>query len=71
MCKRVHVIVMMDTRNGDGIEVFVDLEDEDMAVFERDAELLGYASFNPCALALRSLLQLVDCNLIWLYLFNN
>ncbi|XP_075659115.1 17,18-epoxy-17-hydroxycur-19-ene N-malonyltransferase-like [Castanea sativa] len=46
------VIVMMDTRNGDGIEVFVNLEDEDMAVFERDTELLGYASFNPSALAL-------------------
>lgn len=49
-----NTVLMMDTRSGDGIEVSVNLEEQDMAVFERDAELLGFASFNPSALELSS-----------------
>ncbi len=49
-CVLKNTVVMMDTRSGDGIEVFVNLEEQDMAVFESDAELLGFASFNPSAL---------------------
>lgn len=42
-------ILLMDT-SGNGVEVFVTLEEQDMAVFERDAELLEFASSNPSAL---------------------
>ena len=45
-------ILLMDTRSGNGVEVFVTLEEQDMAVFERDAELLEFASSNPSALDL-------------------
>ncbi|KAK7846629.1 acylsugar acyltransferase 3 [Quercus suber] len=43
-------ILLMDARSGNGVEVFVTLEEQDMAVFERDAELLEFASSNPSAL---------------------
>lgn len=40
-------IVLMDTRDGDGIEAIVNMDEHDMAMFERDVELLQYASLNP------------------------
>ncbi|KAJ1392445.1 Transferase [Sesbania bispinosa] len=40
-------IVLMDTRDGKGIEAVVSMEEEDMARFERDVELLQFASLNP------------------------
>lgn len=39
----------MDTRNGDGIEALVSLEEQNMNVFEHDEELLRFASLNPNA----------------------
>ncbi|KAI4313297.1 hypothetical protein L6164_026288 [Bauhinia variegata] len=42
-----NAIVLLDTKNREGIEAWVTLEQEDMAVFERDDELLAYASSNP------------------------
>jgi len=42
-----NVIVLMDTRDGSGIEAWVCLSEEDMALFERDSELLEFASLNP------------------------
>jgi hypothetical protein len=40
-------IVLMDTRDGGGIEAWVTLSEEDMALFECDKELLEFASLNP------------------------
>lgn len=40
-------IVLMDTQNGDGIEAFVKLEENEMSIFERDQDLLAFASLNP------------------------
>ncbi|XP_031270307.1 stemmadenine O-acetyltransferase-like [Pistacia vera] len=42
-------ILLMDTRDGLGIEALVTLEEQDMAVFERDDELLSFATVNPGA----------------------
>lgn len=38
-----------ETKWGEGIEVVVTLEERHMAAFERDEELLRFASFNPSA----------------------
>ncbi|KAJ7957624.1 vinorine synthase-like [Quillaja saponaria] len=46
-CEYKNSIVLMDTRNGDGIEAFVSLEEKDMAIFECDKEILSYAFLNP------------------------
>ncbi|KAF2292840.1 hypothetical protein GH714_029276 [Hevea brasiliensis] len=37
-------IIVMDRREGDGIDAFVTLEEDAMAMFERDKELLDFAS---------------------------
>ncbi|KAB2617624.1 hypothetical protein D8674_013493 [Pyrus ussuriensis x Pyrus communis] len=42
-----NLIVLMDTRDGDGIEVSLNLKEEDLAIFESTKELLEYASLNP------------------------
>ena len=39
-----NVVIFIDTKSGDGIEVWVNLKEEDMAKFESDTELLAYAS---------------------------
>ncbi|XP_015894412.3 acyltransferase Pun1 [Ziziphus jujuba] len=49
-CELKNSIIMMDTRGGDGIEAIVNLEKEDMDVFENDLELLQFASLNPGAI---------------------
>ncbi|XP_057451796.1 stemmadenine O-acetyltransferase-like [Lotus japonicus] len=46
-CPVRNCIVLMDTRDGDGIEAIVNMEEKDMAKFEHDMELLQYASLNP------------------------
>ncbi|XP_031270317.1 LOW QUALITY PROTEIN: acylsugar acyltransferase 3-like [Pistacia vera] len=42
-------ILLLDTRDGLGIEAPVTLEEQDMAIFERDDELLSFATVNPGA----------------------
>ncbi|WCJ38667.1 HXXXD-type acyl-transferase family protein [Euphorbia peplus] len=42
-----NLIVMLDSKNGDGIEAWITLSEEDMAFFERDRELLQVATLNP------------------------
>ncbi|XP_038686633.1 stemmadenine O-acetyltransferase-like [Tripterygium wilfordii] len=46
-----HVVVLLDTRDGDGIEAWVYLAQEEMAIFECDQELLSFASMNPSVLS--------------------
>ncbi|KAK7399971.1 hypothetical protein VNO78_11169 [Psophocarpus tetragonolobus] len=46
-CPVKNSIVLMDTRDGGGIEALVNMEEQDMAKFERDLHLLHYASLNP------------------------
>ncbi|CAN0896228.1 Acyltransferase Pun1 [Linum grandiflorum] len=41
------VIVLMDSRNRDGIEALVCLEEHEMAAFERDPRVLDFAEINP------------------------
>ncbi|KAG2701847.1 hypothetical protein I3843_06G058900 [Carya illinoinensis] len=41
---------LMDTRDGSGIEAWITLSEEDMALFEQEKDLLEYASFNPTVL---------------------
>ncbi|THG23193.1 hypothetical protein TEA_016035 [Camellia sinensis var. sinensis] len=43
-------IALVDARDGEGVEIWVNLFEEDMALFEADQELLAYASPNPSAL---------------------
>ncbi|XP_028092967.1 BAHD acyltransferase BIA1-like [Camellia sinensis] len=43
-------IALLDARDGEGVEIWVNLFEEDMALFEADQELLAYASPNPSAL---------------------
>ncbi|XP_020409420.1 BAHD acyltransferase At5g47980-like [Prunus persica] len=42
-----NITVLMDTRDGNGIEAWVNLSPEKMALFESNEELLAYASLNP------------------------
>ncbi|KAG7025243.1 BAHD acyltransferase, partial [Cucurbita argyrosperma subsp. argyrosperma] len=39
--------LLMDTRDGRGIEALVTLSEQDMALFQSDEDLLAFASFNP------------------------
>ncbi|XP_031286501.1 salutaridinol 7-O-acetyltransferase-like [Pistacia vera] len=41
------VAMLLDTCDGEGIEAWVGLSKEDMAKFEQDPAILGYASVNP------------------------
>ncbi|KAI3522720.1 hypothetical protein L1887_00733 [Cichorium endivia] len=41
-------IMMMDTKEGNGIEVWANLEEEVMAIFEQEHELLAYCSPSMC-----------------------
>ncbi|EEF47536.1 BAHD acyltransferase At5g47980 [Ricinus communis] len=45
-----NIISLIDARDGNGIEAWVTLKEEDMAIFERDQELLAVASLNPSVL---------------------
>ncbi|CAK9163584.1 unnamed protein product [Ilex paraguariensis] len=42
-----NTFVLFDTPAGDGIEAMVTLEEQDLAIFERDEEFLAFASLNP------------------------
>ncbi|PRQ45232.1 putative alcohol O-acetyltransferase [Rosa chinensis] len=44
-----NIFVLIDTKRGDGIEAWVTLDEEEMAIFESDEELLSFTSLNPSA----------------------
>ncbi|XP_017981171.1 PREDICTED: vinorine synthase-like [Theobroma cacao] len=46
----MNLIILVDTRFGDGIEAWVTLDEQDMAILERDEELLRLAMFDPSPL---------------------
>ena len=46
-CSSRNIIILMDTRDGNGIEAIVNMEDNYMAKFEHDFELLEYTSLDP------------------------
>ncbi|XP_004504492.1 epi-neemfruitin B synthase L1AT-like [Cicer arietinum] len=50
-CPARNAIVLMDTRDGDGIEALVNMEQNDMVIFQRHVELCQYASLNPSIIA--------------------
>ncbi|XP_050373744.1 acyltransferase Pun1-like [Argentina anserina] len=50
-CLDKNVMILMDDRSGDGIEAFVTLEEQHMAAFESDQELLAFAALNPTPIA--------------------
>ncbi|KAJ4715321.1 vinorine synthase-like, partial [Melia azedarach] len=45
-----NLILLMDTRSGDGVEAWVFLHEEDMALLELDKELLSFATTDPSPL---------------------
>ncbi|KAM7484126.1 hypothetical protein LguiA_000135 [Lonicera macranthoides] len=49
-----NTFVLIDSKDGVGIEASVTLEEQDMDVFERDQELLKFASSIPVALPVKS-----------------
>ncbi|XP_038686643.1 stemmadenine O-acetyltransferase-like [Tripterygium wilfordii] len=42
-----NIVYFVDTREGDGIEAWVSLREDEMAIFEHNEELLSFASVNP------------------------
>nr|KYP77161.1 Salutaridinol 7-O-acetyltransferase [Cajanus cajan] len=50
----MNLIIPMDTRLGDGIEVWVTLEEEHMTLLEADPEFLTYATLDPSPLEISS-----------------
>ncbi|XP_031260547.1 BAHD acyltransferase At5g47980-like [Pistacia vera] len=45
-----NLVMLMDTKDGEGVEVFVTLNKEEMALFELEKELLEFAAVNPSVL---------------------
>ncbi|KAJ0031561.1 hypothetical protein Pint_14633 [Pistacia integerrima] len=43
----LNLVVLMDTKDGEGVEVFVTLKKEEMTLFELEKELLEFAAVNP------------------------
>ncbi|XP_047323514.1 (13S,14R)-1,13-dihydroxy-N-methylcanadine 13-O-acetyltransferase AT1-like [Impatiens glandulifera] len=46
----INLVVLMDTRDGEGIEAWVTLDEEEMALLETNDELLTFASLDPSPL---------------------
>ncbi|KAJ7961340.1 BAHD acyltransferase [Quillaja saponaria] len=46
-----NIVTMLDTKDGNGIEAWVYLSEQDMALFEQDQELLAFAALNPSILS--------------------
>ncbi|GLU21789.1 hypothetical protein SLE2022_379050 [Rubroshorea leprosula] len=44
-----NLVTFFDTKSGDGIEMWINLKEEDMAKFEADEELIAYVSPSPNA----------------------
>ncbi|KAK2430346.1 stemmadenine O-acetyltransferase [Trifolium repens] len=64
-CSSMNFIILMDTKDVNGIEVVVNLEENVMAKFEHEVELLQYASLNPNNILQKNSipLQFVGCEI--------
>ncbi|XP_022951646.1 acylsugar acyltransferase 3-like [Cucurbita moschata] len=47
--KMKNTVMMLDDKNGGGIEALISLDDKEMAAFQHNEELLAYTSLNPTA----------------------
>lgn len=45
-----NIIVLVDTKDGEGIEAWLTLDEQEMALFEVNEEILQFACFNPSSL---------------------
>ncbi|KAJ0031563.1 hypothetical protein Pint_14631 [Pistacia integerrima] len=45
-----NLVLLMDTKDGEGVEVFVTLKKEEMTLFELEKDLLEFAAVNPSVL---------------------
>ncbi|GLT99988.1 hypothetical protein SLE2022_173890 [Rubroshorea leprosula] len=52
-----NMIVLADTITGDGVEAWVSLDEEDMAILQRDPGLLSFALLDPSPLVMDSRVQ--------------
>ncbi|KAL4579058.1 hypothetical protein LXL04_015193 [Taraxacum kok-saghyz] len=46
----MNLVTLMDTKSGDGIEAWVNLDESEMEILQKNEELLSYASLNPSPL---------------------
>lgn len=53
-----NLIFLTDTRSGGGIEAWVTLDEHKMKVFEKDPELLSFASVDPSLIEIQRSLPL-------------
>ncbi|KAL8253471.1 hypothetical protein R6Q59_037164 [Mikania micrantha] len=49
----MNFVVLMDTQNGDGIEAWVSMDEEEMSVLKHNPELLEFASVDPSPLQMK------------------
>ncbi|XP_031406983.1 stemmadenine O-acetyltransferase-like [Punica granatum] len=56
LCKPMflNLIFLVDTRSGDGIEAWVTMDDQEMALLQEDPELRAFANVNPSPLTISS-----------------
>ncbi|RXH73395.1 hypothetical protein DVH24_013079 [Malus domestica] len=50
----MNMVVLMDTRSGDGVEAWIYLDEQDIAILEHDPHFLAFVSLNPSPLSLRN-----------------
>ncbi|PQM42405.1 BAHD acyltransferase [Prunus yedoensis var. nudiflora] len=43
-----NLVILIDTKEDNGVDALVSLSEEDMALFEHEPELLAFAYLNPC-----------------------
>ncbi|THG19521.1 hypothetical protein TEA_027427 [Camellia sinensis var. sinensis] len=65
----LNLIILMETRSGDGIEAWVTLDEQEMAILQRDMELLTFASLDPSPLKLGNIAAVNSPNYRKAYLF--
>ncbi|XP_050129014.1 stemmadenine O-acetyltransferase-like [Malus sylvestris] len=47
----MNMVVLMDTRSGDGVEAWIYLDEQDIAILEHDPHFLAFVSLNPSPLS--------------------
>ncbi|KAL7207301.1 hypothetical protein ACSBR1_029293 [Camellia fascicularis] len=65
----LNLIILMETRSGEGIEAWVTLDEQEMAILQCDMELLTFASLDPSPLKLGNIAAVNSPNYRKAYLF--